>query len=42
MTLNAFPVDAKGDLGEKRVLVDFGDQTGIYFCILNSFNMLIP
>lgn len=29
MTLNAFAVDENGDLGEKRVLVDFGDQLGI-------------
>lgn len=29
MTLNAFPVRADGSLGKKRVLVDFGKQTGI-------------
>lgn len=29
MTLNTFSVDAKGELGEKRVIVDFGNQTGI-------------
>lgn len=29
MTLNAFPVNDDGSLGEKRVLVDFGDQLGI-------------
>jgi len=29
MTLNAFPVAADGSLGAKRVLVDFGNQTGI-------------
>lgn len=28
MTLNAFPIRADGSLGEKRVLVDFGDQLG--------------
>ena len=29
MTLNAFPVKKDATLGEKRVLVNFGDQTGI-------------
>ena len=29
MTLNAFPVKDDGSLGQKRVLVDFGKQTGI-------------
>ncbi|HUG94269.1 MAG TPA: SMP-30/gluconolactonase/LRE family protein [Planctomycetaceae bacterium] len=29
MTLNAFPLQPDGTLGRKRVLVDFGDQTGI-------------
>ena len=29
MTLNAFPVKPDGTTGEKRVLVDFGRQTGI-------------
>ena len=29
MTLNAFPIEAGGTLGKKRVLVDFGDQTGV-------------
>ena len=29
MTLNAFPVKPDGSLGTKRVLVDFGKQTGI-------------
>ena len=29
MTLNAFPVLTDGSLGRKRVLVDFGSQTGI-------------
>jgi len=29
MTLNAFPVRSDGTLGPKRVLVDFGEQTGI-------------
>ncbi|MFT5470504.1 MAG: gluconolactonase [Verrucomicrobiales bacterium] len=29
MTLNAFPVDKTGDLGEKRVVADFGDQLGV-------------
>ena len=29
MTLNAFPVNGDGTLGAKKVLVDFGDQTGI-------------
>lgn len=29
MTLNAFPVDEAGNLGERRVLVDFGDQLGV-------------
>lgn len=28
MTLNAFPVKADGTLGKKRVLVDFGEETG--------------
>lgn len=29
MTLDAFPIDAQGNLGEKRVLKDFGQETGI-------------
>lgn len=29
MTLNALPVAADGSLGEKRVIVDFGDQLGV-------------
>jgi gluconolactonase len=29
MTLNAFPINPDGSLGQKKVLVDFGDQTGI-------------
>ncbi|MAV38384.1 MAG: gluconolactonase [Planctomycetaceae bacterium] len=29
MTLNAFPIKADGSLGAKRVVVDFGKQTGI-------------
>ena len=29
MTLNAFPVNPDGSLGKKRVLKNFGDQTGI-------------
>ncbi|NNE92909.1 MAG: hypothetical protein HKN23_14795, partial [Verrucomicrobiales bacterium] len=29
MTLNSFSVADDGSLGDKRVLVDFGDQTGI-------------
>jgi len=29
MTLNAFPVNGDGTLGAKKVLVDFGNQTGI-------------
>lgn len=29
MTLNAFPVDENGDLGKRRVLKDFGKETGI-------------
>ncbi len=29
MTLNAFPMDENGVLGTKKVLVDFGKQTGI-------------
>jgi len=29
MTLNAFPVNEDGTLGSKRIIVDFGDQTGI-------------
>lgn len=29
MTLNAFPIEEGGSLGSKRVLVDFGDETGI-------------
>ncbi len=28
MTLNAFPLNPDGTLGEKRVLVDFGEETG--------------
>ncbi len=28
-TLNAFPIQADGELGMKRVLVDFGDEMGI-------------
>lgn len=29
MTLNAFPINVDGSLGTKRVLVDFGKETGI-------------
>ena len=29
MTLNAFPVNEDGSLGEKRVIVEFGDQLGV-------------
>ncbi|MBX7106738.1 MAG: SMP-30/gluconolactonase/LRE family protein, partial [Gemmataceae bacterium] len=29
MTLNAFPVDDRGDLGPRRILKDFGKETGI-------------
>jgi gluconolactonase len=29
MTLNAFPIQKNGNLGKKKVLIDFGDQTGI-------------
>lgn len=29
MTLNAFPLNEDGNLGEKRVIVDFGDQLGV-------------
>lgn len=29
MTLNAFSVNEEGSLGEKRVIVDFGDQLGV-------------
>lgn len=28
-TLNAFPIDAEGNLGQKQVLIDFGDVMGI-------------
>lgn len=29
MTLNAFPIEEDGSLGERRVLVDFGQQLGV-------------
>ncbi|QDT56937.1 Gluconolactonase precursor [Caulifigura coniformis] len=29
MTLNAFPVDRHGNLGERRILKDFGKETGV-------------
>jgi gluconolactonase len=29
MTLNAFPIDDQGNLGQRRVLKDFGTETGI-------------
>src|SRR5690606_21153285 len=29
MTLNAFPIQSDGSLGTKRVLVDFGNESGI-------------